>query len=193
VHDHSDHNPSPASGRSWLWPAVGLVVTTLALVGGIGVALEFTSTTEFCSSCHSMQVPFKELEGKVHWKNRPGVHAGCANCHIPKPFLQKMQAKIMAGKDIFHEMLGTIQTPEKYEARRQEMAEAVWAKMKANDSQECKTCHSIQHMDFAVQDKFARKKHEGAAERGQTCIDCHKGIAHKMPTSSDESEPKVKG
>jgi cytochrome c-type protein NapC len=97
-----------------------------------------------------------------------------------------MLAKVMASRDLFHEILGTINTHEKYEAHRKEMAEEVWAKMKATDSRECKSCHSFQHMDFSEQDRFARKKHENAPDRGQTCIDCHKGIAHKMPQGIEE-------
>jgi nitrate/TMAO reductase-like tetraheme cytochrome c subunit len=38
-------------------------------------------------------------------------------------------------------------------------------------------------MELKMQDKSARKKHsrERMLERGETCIDCHKGIAHELP------------
>jgi cytochrome c-type protein NapC len=145
------------------------------------VALDYTNTTEFCVSCHTMQINLKELETRVHWQSRTGVHAGCADCHVPKDFLPKMKAKILAAKDVWHEIIGTIDTPEKYEAHRLDMAQRVWAKMKASDSRECRSCHSFNHMDLSLQDRFARRKHEKAPERGETCIDCHKGIAHELP------------
>ena len=184
-------NPKP---RSWFRRLLGVAVIFFAGVvfaGLFNVGLEYTNRTEFCTSCHSMKTNLAELQERVHWKSRSGVHAGCADCHVPKDFKEKMIAKVMAAKDVYHEILGTIDTPEKYEARRLEMAQRVWAKMKASDSRECKSCHGFAHMDFSEQDRFARKKHENATDRGQTCIDCHKGVGHKIPEgaeSDDEGE-----
>ena len=172
----------------------GVILTALIFGAGVvfagvfNVALDYTNTTEFCTSCHSMQTNLDELQKKKHWKNLSGVHAGCADCHVPKPIGPKLVAKVMAAKDVFHEILGTINTPEKYEARRLEMAQAVWAKMKASNSRECRNCHAFEHMDTDEQDKFARRKHTRATERGQTCIDCHKGVAHTLPKGIEEGE-----
>ena len=41
-----------------------------------------------------------------------------------------VKAKIMASKDLYHEIVGTIDTDVKYEDRRLQMAAAVWKKMK---------------------------------------------------------------
>ena len=179
--------------KSWLRRLLGVALIFFAGVvfaGLFNVGLEYTNRTEFCTSCHSMKTNLAELEEKVHWKSRSGVHAGCADCHVPKEFKEKMIAKVMAAKDVYHEIMGTIDTPEKYEARRLDMAQRVWAKMKASDSRECKSCHGFAHMDFSEQDRFARKKHENAPDRGQTCIDCHKGIGHKLPEGADAAEPE---
>jgi len=77
-----------------------------------------------------------------------------------------------------------IDTPEKFEAHRAEMAQSVWATMKANDSLECRNCHAVEHMDFKLQDPKAADLMQAGFERGDTCIDCHKGIAHKLPDLS---------
>jgi len=158
----------------------------VVVAGLFNMVLEHTNTTEFCTSCHTMQIPLKEMEENPHWLGRTGVSAGCADCHVPKQFFPKILAKIMATKDLWHEMLGTIDTPEKYEKYRWEMANAVWDKMRASDSRECRNCHSYEHMDFSQQDKSARKKHGNADDKGQTCIDCHQGIAHEEPDEPDE-------
>jgi len=136
-----------------------------------------------------MQTNLAELKQTVHYSSASGVHAGCADCHVPKEFIPKMIAKVMAAKDVYHEILGTIDTPEKYEKHRWDMASRVWAKMKATDSRECRTCHSFDHMDLSAQDKSARKRHDSATEKGKTCIDCHKGIAHEEPDEPDD-EPE---
>jgi cytochrome c-type protein NapC len=36
-------------------------------------------------------------------------------------------------------------------------------------------------MDLAKQVRPAQRMHRAAAEKGQTCIDCHQGIAHNLP------------
>ena len=43
--------------------------------------------------------------------------------------------------------------------------------------------HSLEAMELDKQDRSARKKHtlERMQEKGETCIDCHKGIAHQLP------------
>ncbi len=93
---------------------------------------------------------------------------------------------IKATKELYHKVLGTIDTKEKFEAKRLELAENVGASMRATDTRECRNCHSLEHMDLEMQDKSARKKHnaERWAKRGETCIDCHQGIAHELPEES---------
>jgi cytochrome c-type protein NapC len=60
--------------------------------------------------------------------------------------------------------------------------------MKANDSLECRNCHSLASMDTTKQKQRARKQHEFAIEDGNTCIDCHKGIAHHKPANMTEAD-----
>ncbi|MEJ2529609.1 MAG: NapC/NirT family cytochrome c [Gammaproteobacteria bacterium] len=155
-----------------------------------GYVLDKTNETEFCISCHSMQWNYKQLQETVHWKSRSGLHAGCADCHVPKQFWPKIQAKIIASKDIWHELIGTIDTPEKFAAHQWEMASRVWKRLKETDSRECRNCHSFTHMDLSEQSRSARKKHDRASDDdSKTCIDCHKGIAHEQPDEPDPVEP----
>ncbi len=149
--------------------------------GGMNTFFSYTNEMEFCISCHSMKTNFEEYKETVHFKNASGVQATCADCHVPKQFFPKLGAKIMAAKDVFHEVIGTVDTPEKYEAHRWDMASRVWAKMEATDSRECRGCHDFNNMDLSGQSRMARKKHARAPLKGQTCIECHKGIAHLEP------------
>jgi nitrate/TMAO reductase-like tetraheme cytochrome c subunit len=36
-------------------------------------------------------------------------------------------------------------------------------------------------MEFSMQAQRPRRKHNEAMQTGQTCIDCHKGVAHRLP------------
>jgi cytochrome c-type protein NapC len=73
-------------------------------------------------------------------------------------------------------------TREKFLDKRLELALHEWARFKANDSLECRNCHSAESMDITRQSPRASAAHQRflfTAEK--TCIDCHKGIAHKLP------------
>jgi len=154
---------------------------------GLNTFFSYTNRTEFCISCHTMQINYEEYKQTLHYKNAAGVKAGCADCHVPKEFFPKLYAKILAAKDVYHEVLGTIDTKEKFEARRWHMANIVWQKMRDNDSRECRNCHDYADMDLSEQERIARKKHTRAPLEGKTCIDCHAGIAHEEPLEPDEA------
>ena len=160
----------------------------IVAAGLFNVGLSATNQMDFCTDCHTMQIPLEEYKESLHYKNASGVRADCADCHVPKPFAAKMVAKVIAVKDVYHEILGTIDTPEKYEAYRWKMANAVWDKMRASNSRECRSCHEWEQMDLAEQDRSARKRHARALDEGGQCIDCHKGIAHEEPDEPDEEE-----
>jgi cytochrome c-type protein NapC len=108
---------------------------------------------------------------------------------VPKPWFYKIRRKIQASNELYHALMGTIGTREKFLAHRRELAESVWATMKASDSRECRNCHRADFMDIEKQDRVAQRKHASMVEDGKTCIECHKGIAHKL-TSSDASAEK---
>lgn len=60
--------------------------------------------------------------------------------------------------------------------------------MKSVDSRECRNCHSFDSMDIEKQKLRGAKMHQIAQEEKQTCIDCHKGIAHSKPKGMKEDE-----
>ncbi len=156
-------------------------VAGIAFTGLFHTGLDATNELEFCTSCHSMQWVYEEYKDSVHYKNAAGIQADCADCHVPKPFLPKMKRKILAYKDVLHEILGTIDTKEKFEEYRWKMANAVWDRMRSQDSMTCKSCHQFSQMDLSSQSRTARSRHSSAVDKGETCIDCHKGIAHIEP------------
>lgn len=167
---------------------VGLVIGWLTL-GGSQVVLHATSDTEFCLSCHTMQIPYEEYESSVHYSNAKGIRAECADCHIPEDTVDYLITKIRATKDIYHEFVtGKIDTEEKYEQHRLAMAETVWEQMKANDSATCRSCHDFGAMDTYEQSEQAVKMHNYGQENNQTCIECHKGVAHFPPLLELDSE-----
>ena len=153
------------------------------LLGGLYTINGYQNTLEFCISCHEMeQTVYQEFKESAHYINAAGVRLSCAECHVPRAWGPKLVRKIEAGKELLHHFLGTIDTKEKFEAKRLEMAKKVWARMEANNSRQCRFCHSFEAMTFNKhKNKEAARRMEKALKEGQTCINCHKSTAHKLP------------
>jgi len=150
--------------------------------GGFNWAVEATNTETFCLSCHEMeQHVYQEYRHTIHYSNPSGVRAVCSDCHVPREWGAKMIRKIQATRELYGKVMGTIDTPEKFEAKRLVLAEREWARMKANDSLECRNCHDFQSFDYSAQGRRAADTHQRGFDAGLTCIDCHKGIAHQLP------------
>ncbi len=164
------------------WTVLGLVVLGVVAWGGFNWTLELTNTESFCISCHEMKENvFKEYQNTIHYTNRTGVRATCPDCHVPKEWTYKIARKIRASNELWHKMLGSVDTPEKFHAKRLELAQHEWARMKATDSRECRNCHNFESMDYTEQGRRAVARHSKGFDEGKTCIDCHKGIAHALP------------
>ncbi|WCE28544.1 pentaheme c-type cytochrome TorC [Vibrio sp. SCSIO 43137] len=150
--------------------------------GGFNTALEATNTEEFCISCHTMEANvYQELQETVHWKNNSGVRATCPDCHVPHNWTDKIARKMQASKEVYAQIFGNYDEAGKFEERRLELAQHEWDRFSANGSLECKNCHNYASMDFDGMSKAAQNAMKPAAEKDQSCVDCHKGIAHKLP------------
>jgi cytochrome c-type protein NapC len=177
--------------------AVLVLLFCLVVGGGMVVAanatIHATSTEQFCSNaCHELRDnAAAEFKDTIHDKNRTGVRAACADCHIPQEFVPMMIRKVEASREMWGHLTGYIDTKEKYEKNRHAMATREWTRMKKNDSQECRNCHTPAGMDPEKQSENARARHAKAKAEGNTCIDCHFGIAHTEPDGPGPREIKV--
>lgn len=179
-------------------PSAKYSLLALLLIGGLGgvifwggfnTAMEATNTLAFCTSCHEMRnTVYQEYQQTIHYSNRSGVRAICSDCHVPKAWTPKLMRKIQATNELWHKIAGSVDTMEKFEAKRLKLAQKEWARLKKNDSLECRNCHGFKGMDKSKQKQRAQHQHELAEKNGETCIDCHKGIAHKPVHKQLEAE-----
>ena len=172
---------------------IGGFLAGIIFWGGFNTAMELTNTETFCTGCHEMRDNvFAELKTTIHYSNRSGVRAICSDCHVPHNWTDKIARKMQASKEVWGKIFGTISTAEKFQAKRLEMASREWARFEANDSLECRNCHSEKSMDFTRQSPRAAEAHERFLVSGEkTCIECHKGIAHHLPqtNAADVTDP----
>ena len=177
---------APAGTLSLAFLTLGGFLMGVVFWGGFNTALEATNTTAFCVSCHEMRTNvYEELQGTIHFTNRSGVRAGCPDCHVPHDWTRKIARKMQASKEVWGHIFGSIATRDAFLDMRRHLAESEWARMKANDSLECRNCHSTVSMDLSRQNPRAANAHERFLFTNErTCIDCHKGIAHRLPDMS---------
>jgi len=183
----------------WFWePTSRFGWGLILIVGGIGgiifwggfnTYMEYTNSLSFCTSCHEMrEFVFENYKNTTHYKNPSGVRVICSDCHVPKDWVPKLMRKIQATNELFHKLMGSVSTPEKFEDKKLELAERVWASMMASNSRECRNCHSYDAMHWKKQSRRAARDMKRAQEKGKTCIECHKGIAHMLPRDYEDDD-----
>ena len=172
--------------------ALGLLVIVGVVMAGGAAGLAWTNTEKFCIGCHEMRDNvYAEFKGTIHDTNRSGVRAICSDCHVPREPLPMLKRKVAATFELWGHFTGKIDTKEKFEKHRYELAKNVWTTMKRNDSHECRNCHKTESMDPEKQSEKARARHAKAKAEGLTCIRCHFGIAHKEPDGPGPQELKI--
>ncbi|MES2583251.1 MAG: cytochrome c3 family protein [Pseudomonadota bacterium] len=162
---------------------IGGFIAGVVFWGGFNTAMEATNTEAFCTGCHEMRNNvYQELQSTIHFTNRSGVRAKCSDCHVPHGWTDKIARKMQASKEVWGKVFGTIDTREKFEEHRLRLAQNEWTRLKSNNSLECRNCHNYDSMDFTRQSPRAQAMHSTyLANKEKTCIDCHKGIAHRLP------------
>lgn len=175
--------------------SLAILVAGLALggltFGSLGSFMVYANSEAFCANaCHEMTSTVAvEYRNSVHDINRTGVRATCNDCHVPHDHIPNYLAKMGLLSDLWgHYVTHSIDTPERFEAKRYELAKRVWLDMKANDSRECRYCHTAAKMDGSLQTNTARKRHETMRKEGLTCVDCHFAISHKEPDGPGPKE-----
>ena len=172
--------------RSPLLFMVAMFTAGILFWGAFNTSMEMTNNEEFCISCHEMKNNvYQEYKQTVHYTNRTGVRATCPDCHVPREWEHMVVRKVGATNELYHKLVGSIDTPEKFEAKRLQLAEYVWEKMKDTDSRECRNCHANEFMNLKTQTALSKRTHLRATKQGITCIDCHRGIAHSLPKDFD--------
>ena len=172
------------------WLSISLIfVMGILFWGGLHWSIEISNTESFCLSCHEMRDNvYQEYKTSAHYTSRSGVRATCPDCHVPRTWNQKMARKLAAVNEIYHWASGSIDTREKFLKKRPDLAKVVWQTMENNDSAECRGCHEFNELQLAQQSSGARRSHNRGLKKGITCISCHKGISHQLPTSYWDDE-----
>nr|AAD13672.1 DorC [Rhodobacter capsulatus] len=163
---------------------LGTLVLGGAFVGALGwngfhYAVEQTTTTKFCLSCHSMQGQLRRIQDQPsNYVNPMGVRAECADCHVPKSGWRAFTGPSAGRRRSVGEITGKVDTPDKIRGAPARNGRNRLGRHEGEDSVGCRSCHSnTMSMDLrpSNQPDAAMQMHQ-AMKDGGTCIDCHKGI-----------------
>lgn len=91
-----------------------------------------------------------------------------------------------ASNELWHNLMGSINSPEKFEEKRLYLARKVWESMEVTDARECRNCHEYDYTDYMEQERRAIEEHIQGFDEGKTCVECHRGIAHSLPAMYEE-------
>ena len=166
---------------------LGIIMTAVVLAGEAAV-----STNEFCTSCHSMTYPEKELKDSSHY-GALGANPGCKDCHIPQGLgnlhLAVATHVVDGARELYLEFANDYSTLEKFNERRLIMAHDARMNLKKWDSITCRECHR----DPQPPGEDAQAAHKKMETEGATCIDCHQNLVHKAVDETDLNASKLQG
>jgi nitrate/TMAO reductase-like tetraheme cytochrome c subunit len=184
-------------GKGWI--LVVLIGIAIGLVAAFAAEKvhHATSSDAFCgNSCHSMAAYVASEEAYVmsaHQTSWSGVHAGCADCHIPEGLAASTWAHVRGGiKDIIVENTNDFSDPAVWEQRRERLAHQVRDWFVETDSATCRRCHDE---ETAIDPGFRRGRdaHKLAIREGITCIACHVNLVHAPVAPSEKLRQMARG
>ena len=181
-------------------PSAKLSIFTLLVGGAVFGAVAFyagqttlhaTSTDAFCMTCHSNHSVQDEVLASVHGDNAAGIVVHCRDCHLPRESFAYLKKKIAVSPDLWRFLTTPdFNTQEHLEEHRLEWAELTHNYLRSIDSSTCRACHSRvdddnppEHLSRMAVGMHTMNKNRAPEER-QTCIDCHKGVAHPYPSEA---------
>ena len=97
----------------------------------------------------------------------PACAPSAPDCHVPREPGPLIWRKMRATFEIWGQLTGVIDTKEKFEAHRYELAKRVWTRMKETDSLECRNCHHDDAMSADMQSERAQGTPREGQGRGQ--------------------------
>jgi len=157
-----------------------LVIGGLAGIAFILFLIEFdhfTSTEEFCTTCHSMELTADPYRQSVHYAPASGVRASCGDCHVSEGVLAATWDHFIGGKDLFNQIFGPdYDDPVIKALHLPEAAFAARRWFRAKDSATCKRCHVQEAIHGTRPDTLLIHQEDA---KGKSCIDCHYNLVHR--------------
>lgn len=154
--------------------AIIVMATSIFITGSYLATMwsyQYSSTTEFCISCHEMVEPYEQYKASVHYSNKHGVVAECADCHFPVGSFSKWYTKITQGaKDSFMHL---ILDPDEIDHEKWK-----YAAVRNIKSESCQQCHKNLLPPELPKGGLIAHRAFLKGRVNKTCMDCHENLVH---------------
>ncbi len=160
---------------------IGFTFGVLVLIG-FNKSVEYTSTNEFCESCHVHPHVFDSWKLSPHHDNRHGIHVNCVDCHLPPKGEGYLIEKIKTGTRDAYGYLFKDHESFNWEAKST-LEQAHHHTFKAS----CVKCHvNLFPLTLSPEGQDAHLYYSQNEEELR-CINCHLHVGHFDPNASHES------
>ena len=159
------------------WTTGGIIVVACIIL--ISSTVTYTSSMDFCMSCHEMGIYREEMKFSSHAKDANGQEITCSQCHIPSGNIVRMlAAKAWLGtKDVWTHFVHADEPLNRaamqVDARR------------FTDDANCRACHldltknAKGNGPISPEGKVSHENYEGKNGQAKSfCVGCHQNLAH---------------
>ncbi|MBF0471150.1 MAG: NapC/NirT family cytochrome c [Gammaproteobacteria bacterium] len=161
-----------------------LIALVIGGFGGMGFILfliEFdhhTSSEEFCTTCHSMELVALPYRQSSHYNPESGVRASCGDCHVSEGVLMATWDHTMGSKDLFKQLFSSVDYDDPVEnlLHLPQAAFAAREWFRARQSSTCSRCHTLEAI---MGDRPAIAQIHREESGGKSCVDCHINLVHR--------------
>jgi trimethylamine-N-oxide reductase cytochrome c-type subunit TorC len=181
AHRPAAGEPTPATPTAAAAVLFGLCIGLAAWAGWTTLGARIDRDTA-CLSCHTSNVATSEPAHLAHLNNKIGLRARCADCHTGPSWSDRLLFLTRHAADTAGFLTHITDTTEQQDAQQLALASRVWADMEGDSSATCRNCHTVAVMDLAKMTKDAANGMRASMTPGASCITCHKGIMHPIPT-----------
>jgi formylglycine-generating enzyme len=156
----------------------------VVMILGMNSASNFTSTNEFCDSCHVHPHSTITWKGSTHYKNKSGVVVNCVQCHLPPKGMAYYTEKVKTGaRDVYGVLM-------------KDPAEIDWeAKTRLEHAvnitydESCLHCHVDLYSLNLTKKGIEAHDHYIKSQGTVRCINCHIAVGHLRPERVEPPDP----
>lgn len=141
----------------------------------------YSSSTQFCTSCHSMELVAEPYRKSAHFNSPSGVRASCGDCHVSEGVFAATWDHFIGGKDLLVQIKGAIFGPDYDDPviSALHLPEAAFEAREwfiKRDSATCRRCHE---QDAIIGTRLDTNAVHQEDAKNKTCVECHTNLVHR--------------
>jgi cytochrome c nitrite reductase small subunit len=176
-----------------IWIFFGVIIFLILFFLWIGAKIYSSNTTEFCISCHEMEIFYNTWRISSHGlRNMGASRARCVDCHLPHTsFFNYLFTKIKLGwHDYWAHLSGKKDSPGKWFIYLKKHRNVLGRRIVYDSG--CRRCHKVLIGNGIPLKAVKVHKTYLLGETNKTCVSCHRAVGHgDIITTLTEMNKKI--